>query len=150
MVSSFLIAVTFFIMRNAGLIIPAHIILVINVAITSFIWIIVTYLTKPTDFATLSHFYQLVRPFGSGWKPIQEKLQIQSSPDSLPHCLLGWILGCLLVYSALFGMGNLLYGKWELVLVCAVPFMISIIGLVWLLRRMLGTKLVSKFNNKVS
>jgi len=150
MVSSFLIAVTFFIMRNAGLMIPAYIILVISVAITSFIWITVTYLTKPTDFATLSHFYQLVRPFGSGWKPIQEKLQIQSSPDSLPHCLLGWILGCLLVYSALFGMGNLLYGKWQLVLICAVPFIISLVGLTWLLRRMLGVKIISASKTQVS
>ena len=140
MISSFLIAVTFFILRNSGMVIPAHIILITSVAVTTFIWILVTFLTRPTDFGTLSRFYRLVRPLGSGWKPVREKLDVEPSPDSLPHSLLGWILGCLLVYSALFGMGNLLYGKWDLVLVCAVPFLGSLAGLTWLLRHMLRAR----------
>jgi hypothetical protein len=31
--------------------------------------------------------------------------------DALPQALLGWVLGCTFVYSALFGAGSLLYGR---------------------------------------
>jgi hypothetical protein len=33
------------------------------------------------------------------------------SPDSLPQQILAWTAGCVLVYSALFAVGNALYGR---------------------------------------
>ncbi len=137
MISSFIIAFTFFLLRKNGVIVPAHIILIVSVAITTFVWVIATFLTRPTDFEVLSRFYRLVRPLGSGWKPVRDELDVEPSPDSLPHNLLGWILGCLMVYSALFAVGNLLYGNWNLVLVCMVPFVISLLGLIWIIRKIL-------------
>ncbi|MBN2367241.1 MAG: Na+:solute symporter [Calditrichaeota bacterium] len=140
MISSFLIALSFFILRKGGTDVPAHVVLIVSVAATTIIWILVTFATRPTDFKTLSSFYRLIRPFGRGWLPIREKLDIGPSPDSFAHSLLGWILGCLLVYSALFGMGNLLYGKLNLAVICAVPFLISGVGLTWLIRHMLKSE----------
>jgi Na+/proline symporter len=136
MVSSFLIALVLFVLRNKGVVIPGHLLLIISVVATSIVWISVTFFTRPTDTATLQRFYKLIRPFGVGWKPIRLQVNVGPSPDSLPHSLLGWILGCLFVYSALFGVGNLLYNRWDMVLVCSVPFVGSLIGLIWLFKRM--------------
>ena len=45
-----------------------------------------------------------------GWTRVRAAAGVEGSPDSLPQSLLGWVLGCLLVYSALFGAGAFLYG----------------------------------------
>jgi solute:Na+ symporter, SSS family len=144
MVSSFAVAVLFFILQKREVVLPSHIILVSSVVFTSLVWIIVTFLTRPTDFNTLSKFYQLVRPLGIGWQPIRGKLNLEPSPDSLPHCLLGWILGCLLVYSALFGMGYILYRKYLSALFAAIPFLLSLFALGWLMKKMFRKRLTDK------
>jgi hypothetical protein len=129
-----------FIARKRGMAISTHAALVYGVALTSAVWIIVTFLTRPTNRETLVRFYRLVRPFGRGWAAIRREAGVGPSPDSLPHCLLGWVLGCALVYSALFGVGCFLYGKTPQGVVCLVVFLASAGGLAWLLPRLLGEK----------
>lgn len=136
MISSFTVAALFFILYKNGIIIPSHLTLIGSVAFTTLVWLIVTFLTPATDFHTLSKFYQLVRPMGRGWRPIREKFNLPPSPDSLPNCLLGWMLGCTVVYSALFGMGNLIYGKYQSALLLAIPFLLSVFGLSWIMKKM--------------
>ena len=70
---------------------------------TTVVWVAATYLTAPTDRATLVSFYRLVRPPGGGWEPIRADAGVGPSPDSIAQSLLGWVLGCLVVYAALFG-----------------------------------------------
>jgi Na+/proline symporter len=111
MASSFVIAVGFFIAGRNGAQIPAHVSLLITVAATTVIWIAVTFLTPPTDRATLVAFYRLVRPAGRGWDSVRAEAAVGPSPDSLPMSLLGWVLGCTFVYAALFGTGSFLYGR---------------------------------------
>src|SRR6056297_1478932 len=41
------------------------------VAITSVVWILITFLTKPTDTRKLTAFYRRVRPGGPGWEPLK-------------------------------------------------------------------------------
>ncbi len=58
----------------------------------------------------LTSFYRAVRPHAQGWQPIA-----QLSPDIPPtrdlgRNLVSWILGCAMVYLALFGMGHVLIG----------------------------------------
>ena len=65
--------------------------------------------------------------------PVEDSLR---SPDRPAHAVLGWVLGCALVYSALFGTGNFLYGKTWQGIACMVPFALSAAGLVWVLNRM--------------
>jgi hypothetical protein len=76
-------------------------------------------------------FYKLVRPAGPGWGPIRREAGVGPSPDSLPQALLGWVLGCVLVYAALFGTGSVLYGR---TLQAAVWIALFLISGVWLLR----------------
>ena len=136
MMSSFIVSLTFFLLSKYGFILSAHISLLSNVLITTIVWLIVTFITQPTDQETLVRFYTLVRPMGRGWNHIREKCKISASPDSLPNCMLGWILGCTMVYSALFGMGNALYGRYWLAMMCGTLFLSSGVWLVRIVSKM--------------
>jgi len=129
MVSSFIIAVGFFVAGKANVNVAPHMSLVITVAVTTIVWITVTFLTQPTDRATLVEFCRLVRPAGPGWRRIRAGAGVGSSPDRLSESLLGWTLGCAFVYAALFGAGSFLYGKTAQGLLWSVVFVVSLFGL---------------------
>ena len=133
MVSSFVVAVTFFLMGKAGTPVPGHIVLLSTVAITSVVWIMTTLLTAPASRETLVSFYTLVRPAGPGWAAIRQEANVPASPDSPAQALLGWSAGVAFVYSALFGVGAVLHSAWPQALAWLVVFVVS--GLV--LRRTL-------------
>ena len=133
MASSFVVAVGFFIAAKMGSQIPSHISLLITIAVTTIVWVATTYLTRPTDRATLVRFYRLVRPAGPGWSKLRAETGLPPSPDSLPQAFLGWIAGCVFVYSALFGAGSFLYGKTAQGTVWLVLFVIA----TWYLARLL-------------
>src|SRR5438094_707204 len=133
MVSSFLVAVGFEVARRLGADVPPHVSLVATVAVTTVVWVSVAYLTPPTDHGTLVDFYRLVRPAGPGWSRVHADAGVGPSPDSFAHALLGWVLGCLFVYGALFGAGSFLYGNTQQGAVWSVVFVASSIGLVRLL-----------------
>jgi Na+/proline symporter len=79
--------------------------------ITTAAWLLATFLTRPTAATVLDAFYRRVRPPGPGWRRVA-----RSHPDVRPDERLGrlalrWVLGCALVYAALFGTGWLLFGR---------------------------------------
>jgi SSS family solute:Na+ symporter len=84
--------------------------LVIGVALTTVVWLAVTFATAPTDTATLQDFYDRIRPFGRGWHRV---VQVDDTParGSVTAALSCWLLGCVVVYAALFGTGYILYGR---------------------------------------
>jgi Na+/proline symporter len=130
MVSSFLVAVAFFVAGRNGATIAAHTSLLITVAVTTIVWVAATYMTAPTDRATLVSFYRLVRPPGPGWEQVRAEAGVPPSPDSIAQSLLGWVLGCLVVYAALFGAGSYLYGRTTQGVVWTVVFVIAGGGLI--------------------
>jgi len=136
MASSFLVAVGFFIARKLGHPVPSTESLLITVITTTIVWISVAYLTPATDRATLVAFYQRVRPAGPGWKDIRAEAGVAAAPDSIAQALLGWAMGCLLVYSALFGTGSFLYGKTSQGIFWVVMFVLSAAGLIRLVPRL--------------
>jgi len=83
---------------------------VIGVALTTAVWLGVTFATAPTDTATLQDFYDRIRPFGRGWAQV---VQVDDTPasGSVTAALSCWFLGCVVVYAALFGTGYMLYGR---------------------------------------
>jgi solute:Na+ symporter, SSS family len=139
MVTSFTVAVVFFIAVKAGMAIPSHISLIVGVVLTTVAWVVVAFLAPATDRATLESFYRLVRPAGPGWRDVRAATGLGPSADSLPMSLLGWILGCALVYSALFGTGSFLYGRTPQGILWLVIFGISAVGLSRILPRMWRT-----------
>jgi Na+/proline symporter len=140
MASSFLVAVAFFVARKAGHPVAPHLALITTVGVTTVVWIAVTYATRPVDRATLVVFYRLVRPAGPGWRAIRAEAGIGPSPDSLPQALLGWMLGCVFVYAALFGTGSVLYGKTAQAGVWIALFIISGAWLARLVPRLWATR----------
>ncbi|HEX5635345.1 MAG TPA: Na+:solute symporter, partial [Gemmatimonadales bacterium] len=136
MVSSFLVAVGFFVADRSGHGVPPHVALLLSVAVTSVVWIGVTWLTSPTDMPALVRFYELVRPAGPGWRPVQSQTDVGPSADSLPQAMLGWLLGCTFVYAALFGVGSALYGRTGPATLWGIVALVSGAGLARLMPRM--------------
>jgi Na+/proline symporter len=82
--------------------------------ITTVVWLVVTYLTKAEPEAVLLKFYRSVRPQITGWQPVARRAPEVPPTRDLRRNLLSWVLGCLMVYLALFGLGHVLIGPfWE-------------------------------------
>jgi len=83
-------------------------IVLVTVAVTTVVWLVVTYTTRPETDATLVAFYRRTRPSRLGWGPVAARApDVRPSTDGLAN-LLDWVAGCVLVYGALFGVGKLL------------------------------------------
>ena len=83
-------------------------IMLITVGITTIAWLAVTWLTAPEPRSTLVAFYERVRPYSGGWRPIAPAPSSDATSASIGRELIDAALGCVLVYSALFGVGELL------------------------------------------
>ncbi len=82
--------------------------------ITTLVWLVVTYVTKAEPEAVLVKFYRSVRPQITGWQPVARFAPEVPPTRDLGRNLLSWVLGCLMVYLALFGLGHVLIGPfWE-------------------------------------
>src|SRR5207244_2448107 len=82
--------------------------MITTVAITTVVWLAVTFLTAPEKKEVLVAFYRRTRPSKTGWGPIAKLApEVQPSQDGLSN-LLCWAGGCMLIYGALFGTGKLL------------------------------------------
>ena len=138
MICSFLLATGFLVAQKSGAPVDPTVQLLLSVGITTIVWVTVTLLTAPTERATLVSFFRLVRPAGPGWRAVQAEAGVPASPDSLPMAFLGWVLGCTAVYSALFGVGSLLYGRTTQGLILTAVFVASSWWLARLLPAMWG------------
>jgi hypothetical protein len=82
--------------------------------LTTLVWIIVTLATAKEPDSILLSFYRKVRPDATGWQPIALLAPEIPRTHDLVRNLWCWILGCVMVYSALFGVGKLLLRHWPL------------------------------------
>lgn len=87
--------------------------LFILVPFTTLIWLIVTFLTKPTDEKVLINFYKKVYPGGKLWKAISDKVPEAVTNQNFTAMLTSWIAGVVLVYSSLFGIGKIILGMYS-------------------------------------
>jgi SSS family solute:Na+ symporter len=136
MVSSFIVAVGFFVAGKMGAAIPGHIALLATIGIATVAWVTTALVTSPTERSVLVKFYQLVRPAGPGWGSIATEAGVGPSPDSLPQQLLGWVLGIAFVYAGLFGSGSFLLGATTQGWVWTVVFVVSGMGLLKIVPQM--------------
>jgi hypothetical protein len=79
-------------------------------AVTTLVWLIVTFATNAEPETVLISFYRAVRPHVAGWQPIAQLTPDVPPTRDLGRNLVSWILGCAMVYFALFGMGHILIG----------------------------------------
>jgi Na+/proline symporter len=82
--------------------------------VTTIVWVAVTFLTKREPDSILLSFYRKVRPDATGWKVIALLAPDIPRTHDIGRNLWCWILGCVMVYSALFGVGKLLMLHWAL------------------------------------
>ncbi|GAC1653789.1 MAG: Na+:solute symporter [Vulcanimicrobiaceae bacterium] len=87
------------------------IVLLVTVAITTVVWLAVTFMTKPEPMETLETFYRKVQPSSFGWKPVAQRAGVVSAGMKLPLSILDWIAGCGLVYFTLFGIGKIVLAE---------------------------------------
>jgi solute:Na+ symporter, SSS family len=78
--------------------------------ITTAVWLVVTFATKPEPESVLLPFYRSVHPQITGWQPIARLAPEIPATRDLGRNLLSWALGCMMVYLALFGLGHVLLG----------------------------------------
>ena len=132
MVSSFGISVVFLVMHKNGVIIPSDQQLVITVAFTTVCWVIMAFAGPQTDEATLVDFYRRVSPIGPGWRYIRSIAGVSKAEateyarrDNIPLAFLGWSAGCAMIWSALFSVGNYLYGRMGLAAALLAVFLVT-------------------------
>ncbi len=86
-------------------------VMIITVAITTVVWVSVTFLTAPEPQAVLEAFYLRVRPGGPGWVRISGALGL--GRESIPGgsgAWANWLAGIVAVYGTLFGTGKIIFG----------------------------------------
>ena len=104
--------------------------LLIGVGVTTFSWLFVTILTKPTDDDKLMEFYKKIKPYGVGWNGFISKLNIKrinDKGDSAMRDLFLVFLGVLMVYFGLFGIGYIVYNQMVIGVVLLILSSISFI-----------------------
>ena len=101
--------------------------LITGVGLTSMFWIIVTFMSKPTDKTVLINFVEKINPGGPGWKRFDSGKVTKDW--NVPKGILMMFLGCLAVYSFLFGTGYLLYGNTGLSLIILTIGLVASFGL---------------------
>jgi len=79
---------------------------------TTIVWLIATFLTRPTTKETLARFYERVHPGGRGWRRVAAALPHVKSDTGFGRMFVNWLCGVVLVYTALFGVGKLLFADW--------------------------------------
>ena len=113
---SFIVAVGMeFIVKDSLL---SHEKLMIGVALTTIAWIVTALTTRPTELDTLAKFFNAIRPHKIGWKPVIQYGTVNGLISHTDHKtgrlateILMMFLGCIGVYSLLFGTGFLIYGN---------------------------------------
>jgi len=141
MISSFGFSILLLVLRKFGVIIPTHYALILTIAVTTACWVLTTYLAPQTDRKTLIAFYKKVRPFGRGWEPIRKeagisKAETRNTGDNFPMALIGWAAGTATIWSALFTVGNFLYGRMTYAFVLLGAFLVSGAILIWVVNRL--------------
>jgi len=125
MASSFVLAVGLLVLERNGVTIPSHLSLIVTVAVTTAVWLAATFLTQPTDAATLRRFYTLARPSGPGWTGVRRACGDLAPSEDLHAAFVGWAASCVFVYSALFGVGLLLMGRTSQAVIATVLLVAS-------------------------
>ena len=142
MISSFAVSLALLLLNKYGISLSTHVALLITVAVTTICWMAAAFLCPQTNRETLVSFYRKVRPFGPGWRRIRLEAGItdeeaQAAHENIPLALVGWVAGCTVIWSGLFTIGNLLYGRLAatlfllLVFVVAGSVLVAVINRLW-------------------
>jgi len=80
--------------------------------ITTIAWVIATFVTRPEPEETLVAFYRRVLPTVHGWKHIAQLAPELPEVRDVAGNAFDWVMGVILVYGCLFGIGKLVFQQW--------------------------------------
>ncbi len=144
MFSSFTISLVLLVLKKQfGLAFSTHHALLLTIAVTTVSWVLTAFLGPQTDRQALVAFYKKVRPFGPGWGPIRVEAGVAgpetgASRENIPLALLGWTAGCAAIWSSLFTVGNVLYGRWLQAGLLLAVFVVSGLLLIRVIHKLWG------------
>ena len=138
MVSSFVVSIALLVLGRNGVTFSTHAALLITINVTTICWVLTAFFGPQTDRAVLINFYRKVRPFGPGWAQIRREAGVTGAAtgENIPLALLGWISGCTAIWSALFTVGNFLYGRHTQAFLLLLVFAVSGSALVFVTKRL--------------
>lgn len=88
---------------------------IVQVGITTLAWLITAFVGPQTDRATLLSFVRKVKPAGPGWTAQRAEAGISdrevAEENRIGTSMLGWLAGCIVIWSSLFAIGNFLYAS---------------------------------------
>ncbi len=112
--------------------------LIAGVSVTTVTWLVITFITPPTNHATLVSFYKHVRPASKGWRPVirraldKGEMQPQDvTAGRLPLEIACMFIGAIAVYSTLFAVGFSLYSNF---MAAGIATAIAVLGTIFLFR----------------
>lgn len=79
---------------------------------TTIVWLIATFITEPVDREHLKEFYRRTFPGGIGWKAIAKEVPEVKSVTGFGRLFLNWIMGIIVVYSFLYGLGQIIFAEY--------------------------------------
>jgi solute:Na+ symporter, SSS family len=86
---------------------------IVQVGITTVAWLITAFVGPRTDQATLLSFVRLVKPAGPGWTAQRAEAGVSDAEvageNQIGTSLVGWLAGCVVIWSSLFAIGSFLY-----------------------------------------
>jgi hypothetical protein len=138
MVTSFATSIVPGFWRRTACTSSTHAALLVTIAITTVCWLLTALRTR--DGSSDAHRVLPESPAGGAAGAIRAAAGIAGSRDAatenIPLGLLGWVAGCTAVWSALFAVGNFLYGRTNYMLILTAIFIVSAGVLVLVVQRM--------------
>lgn len=113
-------SVDFYLFDATEGILPGWAKFLIVVSVTTFIWILSTFMTKPESDEVLLNFYKKTQPGGPGWSKVindakADNVDIVDEKEgwSVPSGIVAMLLACVLIYSCMFATGYYIYGEYS-------------------------------------
>ena len=148
--SSFLASTVFFVInlqrKHQGLdALPFAETFISTVAFTTVCWVIAAFVTPSTNREKLTSFYKKVHPAGPGWTKIRQEAGVTEAEaalhgDHMGLATLGWVSGCVVIWSSLFAIGNFLYGRMQTALILTAIFVVSGLALIYVVNHLWSGK----------
>jgi Na+/proline symporter len=108
--------------------------MILTTGLTTITWLAVTFATSPEPEETLRKFYLQVQPSSIGWKPVAKRLGLRST-QSLGWSLFDWLLGCGMLYAALFGIGHIIFHRYAIGMMLLFVSVACLVAIFWDLNR---------------
>ena len=105
--------------------------LILTTIITTAVWLIVTFATRPEPHEILIAFYRRARPAGTGWRHFAEETGIRAPAGEIARNAISWILGIIVVYSIMFATGALIFDERRKLIVFSTTLILSASGMWW-------------------